>query len=267
MRRVAIAQMASSSHLEANLKILPSLFAEASLQQAKLLVLPENVAFMGAHETDKFALVESEGVGVIQETMSRLAFEYQMWVVAGTIPLKAPDGRVFASSLVFNEKGEQVARYDKIHLFDVTVSDTEAHMESRTIAPGLNPVLVDTPVGRIGLTVCYDVRFPELYRTLQAEGAELFTVVSAFTKTTGALHWHTLLKARAIENMCYVLAANQGGLHASLHETYGHSLVVGPLGEVVAEIETGTGVICADIDLEQLHQQRARFPCLQHRVL
>ncbi|MCH9756619.1 MAG: carbon-nitrogen hydrolase family protein [Gammaproteobacteria bacterium] len=267
MSRVAVAQMVSSANLDANLAVLKQLFIEASEQQATLLVLPENCAFMGAHETDKLKLAESVGEGVIQATLSQLALESGLWVVAGTIPLKAPDGRVFASSLVFNSKGVQVARYDKIHLFDVTVSDTETHTESKTIAPGNQAVVVDTPIGCLGLSVCYDVRFPELYRKLQIAGAEVLTMVAAFTATTGAQHWHVLLKARAIENMCYLFASNQGGVHASTHETYGHSMIISPWGDVIAEMDKGTGIICADIDLDQLHARRAAFPCLKHRVL
>jgi deaminated glutathione amidase len=267
MRRIAVAQMVSSDNLEANLVTLDALFSQASEQQVNLLVLPENFAFMGAHEQAKLKLAESVGVGMIQKTVSALAAQYKLWVIAGTIPLKAPDNRVWASSLVFNAEGIEVARYDKIHLFDVQVSDTEVYAESKTIAPGHRPVVVDTPVGRIGLSVCYDVRFPELYRQLLDEGAELLTVVSAFTATTGAAHWHALLKARAIENMCYVLAPNQAGEHANLYKTYGHSLIINPWGDIITEIESGTGIICADIDLDNLHQRRAAFPCLRHRVL
>ena len=267
MRRVAVAQMVSSADLEANLAALKPLFIEASQEKADLLVLPENFAFMGAHERDKLSLAEDAGEGLIQNTLSALSAEYKLWVVAGTVPLKAPDGRVWASSLVFDSKGVLVARYDKIHLFDVVVSDTETHTESETLVPGSQPVVVDTPIGRIGLSVCYDVRFPELYRQLLDKGAELFTMVAAFTATTGAAHWHVLLKARAIENMCYMLASNQGGVHASARETYGHSVIISPWGEIIAEIDSGTGIICADIDLDQLHARRAAFPCLKHRVL
>ncbi|MDF1646297.1 MAG: carbon-nitrogen hydrolase family protein [Legionellaceae bacterium] len=267
MQRVAVAQMVSSADLKANLMTIQSLLVDAAQQKAKLLVLPENFAFMGGHERDKLQWAECAGGGLIQDTLSRLAAEHNMWVVAGTIPLKAPDGRVWASSLVFNSEGLQVARYDKMHLFDVTVSSTEAYTESETTAPGNQPVVVDTPVGRIGLSVCYDVRFPELYRQLLADGAELFTMVAAFTATTGAAHWHTLLKARAIENMCYILASNQGGMHANARETYGHSIVISPWGDVIAELDKGTGIICADIDLKQLYARRTTFPCLEHRVL
>ena len=267
MRRVAVAQLISSGNLDENLSMLDALFAQASAKGAQLLVLPENFAFMGRHELDKLGLAEAEGTGVIQQTLSSLSRQYKIWVVAGTVPLKAPDGRVWASSLVFNAEGKQVARYDKIHLFDVKISDTEKHEESKTFAPGKKPVVIDTPIGRLGLSVCYDVRFPELYRELVNQGAEVFTMVAAFTVTTGAAHWHALLRARAIENLCYMLASNQGGVHANGRETYGHSLIVNPWGDVLSEIKHGTGLIFSDIDLEQLHERRAAFPCLDHRVL
>jgi len=267
MRRVAVAQLISSANLDENLSALEPLFAQASTEGAQLLVLPENFAFMGRHELDKLGLAETEGTGVIQQTLSNLSRQHQIWVVAGTVPLKAPDGRVWASSLVFDAKGMQVARYDKIHLFDVKISDTESHIESKTFAPGKTPVVIDTPIGRLGLSVCYDVRFPELYRELVNQGAEVFTMVAAFTATTGAAHWHTLLRARAIENMSYMLASNQGGVHANGRETYGHSLIIDPWGEILSEIKHGSGLIFSDINLEQLHQRRATFPCLDHRVL
>lgn len=267
MQRVAVAQLISSANLYENLEALTSLFSQASSENTQLLVLPENFAFMGQHELDKLALAEEQGLGIIQQTLSELSRQYKLWVVAGTVPLKAPDGRVWASSLVFNAEGVQVARYDKIHLFDVNISDTEKHEESKTFAPGKTPVVVDTPIGRLGLSVCYDVRFPELYRELVRQGAEVFTMVAAFTATTGALHWHVLLRARAIENMCYMLASNQDGVHASGRKTYGHSLIVSPWGEVLSEIKHGTGLIFSEIDLEQLHERRAAFPCLEHRIV
>ena len=267
MRRVAVAQLVSSDNLDENLSVLDGLFSKASTEGALLFVLPENFAFMGRHEPDKLAVAEDEGIGLIQQTLSNLSRKYNIWVVAGTVPLKTPDGRVWASSLVFNAEGTQVARYDKIHLFDVRVSDSEAYEESKTCIPGKTPVVIDTPIGRLGLSVCYDVRFPELYRDLVTQGAEVFTMVAAFTATTGAAHWHTLLRARAIENMSYMLASNQGGMHANGRETYGHSLSVDPWGKIVSEIKQGTGLIFADIDLNYLHERRTAFPCLDHRIL
>jgi len=267
MRRVAVAQLISSENPDENLSALDVLFVQASAEGAQLLVLPENFAFMGRHELDKLKIAEEEGTGKIQQALSNLSREYKLWVVAGTVPLKAPDGRVWASSLVFDATGVQVARYDKIHLFDVKISDTEKHEESKIFAPGKTPVVIDTPIGRLGLSVCYDVRFPELYRELVNQGAEVFTMVAAFTATTGAAHWHVLLRARAIENMSYMLASNQGGVHANGRETYGHSLIVNPWGEVLSEIKHGTGLIFSNIDLKQLHERRAAFPCLDHRIL
>ena len=267
MRRVAVAQLISSANRDENLHALEPLFTRASSEGAQLLVLPENFAFMGKHEDDKFTVAEEDGYGIIQQTLSSLSRQYNMWVVAGTVPLQAPDGRVWASSLVFNAEGVQVARYDKIHLFDVKISDTESHIESKTFAPGKTPVVIDTPIGRLGLSVCYDVRFPELYRELVRQGAEVFTMVAAFTATTGAAHWHTLLQARAIENMSYMLASNQAGVHANGHKTYGHSLIVNPWGEISSEIKHGAGLVFSDIDLKQLHKRRTDFPCLDHRVL
>ncbi|MDF1683234.1 MAG: carbon-nitrogen hydrolase family protein [Legionellaceae bacterium] len=271
MRRVAVAQLVSSDNLDENLNVLHGLFSQASDAGAQLLVLPENFAFMGRDELGTLALVEAEskpeGTGLIQQTLSNLSCEYNIWVVAGTVPLKAPDGRAWASSLVFNSEGVQVARYDKIHLFDVELSEGEIYQESKTYASGTKPVVVDTPIGRLGLSVCYDVRFPELYRELVNQGAEVFTMVAAFTATTGAAHWHTLLRARAIENMSYMLASDQGGMHANGRETYGHSLIVDPWGKILSEIKHGTGLIFTDIDLEYLHERRAAFPCLDHRIL
>ena len=267
MRRIAVAQMNSSANLPDNLATFQVLAVRAVDAGACLLVLPENCSFMGTSETDKFHVAESPGDGLIQETLSTLAREHELWIIAGTVPLKAPDGRVWASSLVFNARGLCVARYDKIHLFDAVLSETETYAESNTIVPGYTPVVVDTPVGCIGLSVCYDVRFPELYRELLLQGAELFTMVAAFTTTTGAAHWHTLLRARAIENVCYMIASNQVGMHANGRETYGHSLIVNPWGKVIAEIDAGTGIICADIDVDYLQTLRATFPCVEHRIL
>ena len=268
MQRIAVAQMCSSADLDENLAALDNLCQQAVEQKASTLILPENFAFMGVTEHDKLSIAEIVGEGVIQARLSTLAARYQLWIIAGTIPIQAPNHRVFASSLVFNAAGIQVARYDKMHLFDVVISETETYQESETIAPGENkPIVVDTPVGCIGLSVCYDVRFPALYRALLLKNAELFTVVSAFTETTGRAHWHVLLRARAIENMCYVLGSNQVGTHAGGQTTYGHSVIINPWGEIIAELEHGTGIICAEIDLEYLHQKRAAFPCIKHHIL
>lgn len=260
-------QMVSTTHVEANLQELPLLFSKAEQGGAKLIVLPENFAFMGQKETDKLTVAEHHGHGMIQDTIRQLATRYGLWVIAGTIPLKSKRDRVNASCLVYDDKGVEVGRYDKIHLFDARVSEHEAHQESLTIERGDRLVVVDTPVGRVGLSVCYDLRFPELYRQLVLKGTELFSIPAAFTAVTGMAHWDVLLRARAIENLCYVLAPNQGGVHENGRSTHGHSMIVEPWGHVLCRHETGAGVIVADIDLKRLQQLRQQFPCNEHHVL
>jgi nitrilase len=267
MAIAAVVQMVSSSQVASNLTALQSYFSKAQAAGAKLLVLPENFAFMGKQETDKLAIAEIYGQGELQEAVSKCAKQYKMWVIAGTLPLKGTGDRARSSCLVYDDAGKCVARYDKIHLFDVQVSDEEAHQESHTIEPGDKVVVVDTPIGRVGLTVCYDLRFPELYRQLVIQGAEVFSIPSAFTAVTGAAHWDMLCRARAVENLCYVLAANQGGLHDNGRHTYGHSMIVDPWGSVIAEQQKETGVVAADIDLSHLRQLRKMFPCNEHHVL
>lgn len=269
MPRVAVVQMVSSAIVNGNLSELDTFFSKARDEAVELLVLPENFAFMGVNEADKLKIAEDAGVGEIQQRVSQLAKHYGIWVIAGTQPIKASATRVRASCMVYDSKGATVARYDKIHLFDVRVSEQEAHKESASIEPGDDVVVVDTPVGRVGLSVCYDLRFPELYRQLALKGAELFTVPSAFTAVTGLAHWDVLLRARAIENLCYVLAPNQGGLHASGRHTHGHSMIIEPWGRVLGERgqEQGAGIVVADIDLQRLRQLRRQFPCHEHHIL
>ncbi|MCP0914507.1 MULTISPECIES: carbon-nitrogen hydrolase family protein [Legionella] len=267
MGRVAVAQMVSRADVRANLSQVSELLAKAHAQDVQLIILPENFAFMGKHETDKLNIAERYGDGEIQQTISRLARKYGMWIIAGTMPIQSAEARVRSSCLVYNEQGECKARYDKIHLFDVRVSANEAHRESLTVEPGDDVVVVETPVGRIGLSVCYDLRFPELYQQLRVNGAEIFSVPSAFTATTGAAHWEILLRARAIENLCYVLAANQGGQHENGRETYGYSMIVEPWGKVLAQQKREAGIVVADIDLSRIRQLRQQFPCHEHHVL
>lgn len=267
MGRVALIQMVSSAKVAENLAYVEQLMIMAKEKETSLVVLPENFAFMGLNDTDKFQIAESYGQGAIQEKISQLAKNLGLWVVAGTIPLKGTGSKVRASSIVYDDKGLKVARYDKIHLFDVRVSEQEAHQESSSIERGNELVVIDTPVGKIGLTVCYDLRFPELFQQLMAKGAQLFTVPSAFTALTGLAHWEILLRARAIENLCYVLAPNQGGQHENSRQTYGHSMVVEPWGKIVVQKEVGTGLVTADIDLQRLQQLRRHFPCVDHHVL
>lgn len=267
MTRIALAQMISSTRIEENLKQVELLMNDALHSEAKLVVLPENFAFMGMQEQDKLQIAEIYGQGPIQSKISQLAKKTGLWIVAGTIPLKGIGAKARASSIVYDDKGFVVARYDKIHLFDVRVSDAEAHKESATVERGSDLIVVDTPVGKIGLTVCYDLRFPELYQQLVVKGAQLFTIPSAFTATTGLAHWEVLLRARAIENLSYVLAANQGGHHENGRDTYGHSMIVEPWGSVVKDQKEGTGLVIADIDLQRMKQIRQQFPCIEHHVL
>jgi deaminated glutathione amidase len=267
MTKVAVAQMVSSASIKNNLAVVEKFLKQARDEQVNLVVLPENFAFMGMKETDKLQVAEKIGVGEIQETLARFAEKYNLWIIAGTLPIKGMGSRVRASSLVFDSKGQCAGRYDKIHLFDVRVSEQEAHQESLTIERGGELVVVDTPVGRIGLTVCYDLRFPELYQQLVAKGAELFSVPSAFTAVTGAAHWEVLLRARAIENLCYVLAPNQGGLHENGRQTYGHSMIVEPWGKILVRQQADAGIVTASIDLQRLGQLRKQFPCNSHHVL
>lgn len=267
MGRVAVVQWVTSTQVKQNLKALEPMFVDAAEQGADLLVLPENFACMGRHETDKIAISEREGEGEIQQWVSRMAKRFGLWIVAGTLPLQGTDNRVRASCLVFDDHGDRVACYDKIHLFDVQVPEGESHHESRTIKPGHLVTVVDTPVGCVGLSVCYDVRFPELYRQLVLKGAQLFAVPSAFTAVTGAAHWEVLLRARAIENLCYVLAPNQGGQHENGRHTHGHSMIIDPWGNIMGEVVSGPGLIVADIGLPYLHALRQRFPCNDHHKM
>ncbi|WP_058535592.1 carbon-nitrogen hydrolase family protein [Legionella saoudiensis] len=267
MARVAVAQMVSSANVMNNLQQVETLMVQAREQEAELILLPENLAFMGHKDIDKLQIGEVYGQGPIQEKISQLAKSLGLWVIAGTIPIKVNSSKVRASSLVYDNQGLCVARYDKIHLFDVNVSAQESYQESATIERGDKLVVVDTPIGKVGLTVCYDLRFPELYRELAIQGAQLFTVPSAFTAITGQAHWDVLLRARAIENLSYVLAANQGGQHENGRSTYGHSMIVDPWGRVLAEHEEGVGIVTAEIDLQGLHHLRKTFPTVDHHVL
>ena len=263
----SVIQMNSGDDLAANLKAAAEGLAQAAAAGAALAALPENFAFMGAHERDKLAHAEADGEGRIQDFLAATAQRLKLWIVAGTLPIAAPDGRVYAASCVYAANGSRAARYDKIHLFDVDVGGGERYAESRSIAPGApTPVVVETPIGKLGLTVCYDLRFPELYRQLVDMGATAFSVPAAFTAKTGAVHWHTLLKARAVENQCFVLAPGQAGTHPGGRATYGHSLILDPWGETLAECDgAAAGVSTAALDAARLAQVRESFPALKHR--
>lgn len=268
MSVIAAIQMASGANVQANLMEAERLIREAAQQDAKLIVLPETFALMGMHSSDQVAIAETYGDGVIQNTISRLAQQLNVWIVAGTIPIQSPvANRVYARSIVYNDQGEAVAFYDKIHLFDVTLGETESYSESHSYTAGQEVVVVDTPVGKVGLSVCYDVRFPELYRQLVEKGAQILTVPAAFTAVTGAAHWKVLLRARAVENLCYVIGADQGGFHMNGRQTYGNSMIVDHWGQVIDKKKKGAGVVTATIDLEAQQATRDRFPALSHRRL
>lgn len=267
MSDCAAIQMASSPNVNFNLLEADKLIAEAARANAKLVALPENFALMGENAADKLTHKEADGQGPIQNFLSETAKKYNVWIVAGTIPLaaNAPD-RIRAACLVYNDQGKRIARYDKVHLFDVNVPDTdEVYRESDTIEAGEGPVVIDTPFGKIGIAVCYDLRFPEMIRKMQQQGMQILVVPSAFTAQTGAAHWEVLLRARAIENLCYVIAPNQGGFHLNGRQTFGHSMIIDPWGTVLACQKTGGGFVSGTIDLEKLEKMRAAFPVLQHR--
>jgi len=248
---VACIQMASGPNVGANLLEAERLIGMAVDKGGKLVVLPENFAIMGKEETDKVAVRETDGDGPIQEFLSQQAAKHGIWLVGGTIPMVAGvDNKIRAACLLYDDNGRQVARYDKIHLFDVSVMDSdESYTESETIEAGDRTVVVDTPFGKLGLAVCYDLRFPILYREMVKQGAEIFLIPAAFTKTTGKIHWEPLIKARAIENQCYVIAPAQGGYHVNGRHTYGHSMTVDYLGQVHGLRLKGTGIITINIDL------------------
>ncbi len=270
MPLVAAIQMTSGPDVPANLQDARALLEEAAGRGAQLAALPENFAFMGLGDGDKRRIAEEDGRGPVQDFLAEAARRLGLWIVGGTVPLRgAADGRVAAASLVYDAAGERRARYDKIHLFDIQVPDRaeESYRESANVAPGSTPVVVETPLGRLGLSVCYDVRFPELFRRLTAAGAELLTVPSAFTEPTGRAHWETLLRARAIENLCFVLAPAQSGFHPGGRETYGDSMIVDHWGRVLTRLPRGRGCITAEIDLDRQRRDRRSFPSLTHRVL
>ncbi len=269
MTLVAAIQMTSGPDVDANLADARMLLEEAAARDARLAVLPENFAFMGLHETDRRRVQEPDGRGPIQDFLATAARELDLWIVGGTVPLSgAPDGRVAAACLVYDADGQRRARYDKIHLFDVQLPGrAERYRESEHFAPGAEPVVLDTPAGRLGLSICYDVRFPELFRALSARGAQLLSVPAAFTAATGRAHWEVLLRARAIENLCAIIAPGQTGVHPNGRETYGDSLIADHWGRVLARLPSGRGCITADIDLEAERRDRESFPALEHRVL
>ncbi|HEY1491425.1 MAG TPA: carbon-nitrogen hydrolase family protein [Steroidobacteraceae bacterium] len=266
--KLAALQMTSGPDVTANLAQARGLLEAAAAQGARLAALPENFSFMGLKDADKRAVAEADGGGAVQAFLADTARRLKLWVVGGTVPLRAgADGRVAAACLVYDADGRRVGRYDKIHLFDVDLPQrAESYRESAHVAPGANAVVIDTPVGRLGLSVCYDVRFPELYRHLSAQGAQLLVIPSAFTTSTGRAHWETLLRARAIENLCYVIAPAQSGFHPSGRETYGDSMIVDFWGRILQRVPRGRGCAVAAVDLAAQAGVRQSFPALGHRA-
>lgn len=266
---LAVIQMVSQDDVLANLAAAHRLLEQAAAGGARLAVLPENFAAMGRRDLATLGRAEAEGSGPILPWLRQTARDLQLWIVAGTIPLP-PDGqpsaKAHACSLLIDAQGQRVARYDKLHLFDVDVADARGrYRESDDYAFGNRVVVADTPVGRLGLTVCYDLRFPELYSLLREAGAELISAPAAFTAVTGAAHWQVLLRARAIETQCYVLAAGQGGSHPGGRETFGHSAIIDPWGRLLAEEPVGEAVLLATPDAAEQAQIRQRMPVASHR--
>ncbi|MDY6991812.1 MAG: carbon-nitrogen hydrolase family protein, partial [Pseudomonadota bacterium] len=252
--------------VNANLHEAARLIADAASMGASLVILPENFALMAIHQTDNLKIREPPGEGPLQLFLAQHAARYGIWLVGGTIPLIADaDNKVRAACLVFNHLGQCVARYDKMHLFDVTTDADEHYHESDIIEAGTQIVVVETPFGRLGLAICYDLRFPELFRCMLAHNVDLISIASAFTAVTGRAHWEILVRARAVENLCYLIAANQGGYHVNGRETYGHSMIVDPWGGILTRLPRGMGVICADVHLEKQACLRHNFPSHQHR--
>ena len=277
--KVAAIQMVSATSLAVNLASARALLEEAALAGAELAVLPEYFCLLGRRDTDKLAIQETFGSGEIQTFLSNAARELGLWIVGGTLPLaaeKRPDAtssaeRVYNASLVFSPRGQCVARYDKIHLFKFD-SGQESYDESRVLVRGQQPVkfeLADRAgqTWRIGMSVCYDLRFPELYRSYARTGVDMLLVPSAFTFTTGQSHWEVLLRARAIENQAFVVAPAQGGLHENGRRTWGHSLLVDPWGAVLGELAVNAGLVCRDLDYAQLKRVQTSLPALAHRVV
>ncbi len=265
--RVASIQMASGSIIKANLLEAEKLISNAVADGAELILLPENFGLIGAKPEDVVEFAEQPGKGPLQDFLAEQSYKHHIIIAGGTIPLQGKDKKRYRNAfLVYDRKGDCIARYDKIHLFDVALPDNnESYKESQVIEPGDQIIVVQTGGIRLGLAICYDLRFPEMFRMLIDKGAEVILLPAAFTAETGKAHWHPLIKARAIENLAYIVASAQGGYHVNGRETYGHSLIVDPWGNLMDEIASGSGFAIANINLEQQNQIRERFPVLDHR--
>ena len=262
---LAAVQMVSTPRVDENLETAERLIADAVAQGADLVALPEYFPIMGMSDGDKVKLREADGHGPIQEFLARTARRHGVWLLGGSMPLVAQaQGKVLNSCLVYDPQGERVARYDKIHLFGFQ-KGSERYNESETIEAGKQLVAFETPFGRVGLSICYDIRFPEMYRALGA--CDLLIIPAAFTETTGRAHWEILLRARAIENQCYVLAVAQGGKHENGRETHGNSMLIDPWGEILDRKAKGEGVVIGDLDHARIADVRSSLPALKHRVM
>lgn len=264
---LAVIQMVSTANFLENISVAEKLIIKAANSGANIAVLPEYFSFMGMREEDKFEHVERHLDGLMQSSLSKIASDYNIWIVAGSHPIESGDiKRPFGRCYVFDSIGEVVTWYDKIHLFDVTVGDSKGnYCESAMSTAGRQAVYFDSPWGKIGLAICYDLRFPELFRELSSAGCGLFILPAAFTHKTGKVHWEVLIKARAIENLCFFAASAQGGRHQNGRETWGHSCIVDPWGETIAELALGEGIVQANLNSQQQAKIRNEFPALSHR--
>lgn len=262
--KVACVQLRSGEDVQENIRAASDLIRAAHKAGARFIATPENTTLMAADGGAKLEKSFAERDDPAVPVFAALANELDIWLLAGSLAIKVEGGKTANRSYLFGPDGSVEARYDKIHMFDVDLPSGERYRESNTVAPGAEAVVASLPWGRLGLTVCYDLRFPQLYRTLAKAGAEILTVPSAFTETTGKAHWHVLLRSRAIENGCFVIAPAQGGTHQNGRKTYGHSLIVGPWGDILAEGGVDPGVVAAELDLEEIAAARASLPALHH---
>lgn len=263
---VASVQLNSTNNVDENLTTIDRLLGEAATQGAKLALLPENCVYMGKSQRDTKDIAEPLGLGRVQTAFANMAQQHGMWVLVGAFATIEND-ITYQTLLVYNDRGERVAHYHKRHLFNVTLPEgQESYRESDAFSAGDAYRVISSPLGKIGLAICYDLRFPEQFRALIDMGAEIFVLPAAFTYNTGKAHWETLLRARAIENQCYLIASAQYGTHPSGRQTWGHSMVINPWGEILAQHPAGEGVIVADVNSDLLHHQRQVFPALTHRI-
>jgi nitrilase len=271
MPRIAALQLSSTPDVTRNLDIAEALLAEAADTNVDLALLPENFAHMPANESERLVIAEDPDNGPIQEFLAGCAKRYGIWVIGGSVPLRSDKAnKVYAACMGYDPSGNLVARYDKVHLFDVTLDNGKHYAESDVIeygGLGENISVMETPWGGFGLSICYDVRFPELYRRISCDDMVAIVVPAAFTSETGEAHWELLLRARAVENLAYVIGAGQYGVHPNGRSTWGHSMIVDPWGRVMSELSDGDGVVSAELDLQELVKLRERFPCLDHRRL